>query len=117
MTTRRRGATWPLVYIWPMFDELADGVFRRHYEFLRLNIGVVVGEDGVLIIVSSRHREQARNREDALARLAEVVRKARVRPKTRRPTRPSAGAKERRLKAKQRRGDIKRDRGRVEGDD
>ena len=45
------------VYIWPMFDELADGVFRRHYEFLRLNIGVVIGEDGVLIIDSRESHE------------------------------------------------------------
>ena len=43
-----------------MFDELADGVFRRHYEFLSLNIGVVVGEDGVLIIDSRESHEAAR---------------------------------------------------------
>lgn len=33
-----------------MFDELADGVFRRRYESLDLNIGVVIGEDGVLVV-------------------------------------------------------------------
>lgn len=33
-----------------MFDELADGVFRRRYESLDLNVGVVIGEDGVLVI-------------------------------------------------------------------
>jgi hypothetical protein len=33
-----------------MFDELADGVFRRRYESLDLNVGVVIGEEGALII-------------------------------------------------------------------
>ena len=33
-----------------MFDELAEGVFRRQYDFLRLNVGVILGEDGVCVI-------------------------------------------------------------------
>ncbi|HIE21665.1 MAG TPA: MBL fold metallo-hydrolase, partial [Acidimicrobiia bacterium] len=33
-----------------MFDELADGVYRRHYGFLALNVGVVVGDDAVLVV-------------------------------------------------------------------
>ena len=42
-----------------MFDELADGVFRRQYEFLALNIGVVIGDEGVLIIDSRESHEAA----------------------------------------------------------
>ena len=33
-----------------MFDEIGDGIFRRQYEFLALNIGVIIGSDGVLVI-------------------------------------------------------------------
>lgn len=42
-----------------MFDELADGVFRRQYDFLRLNIGVILGEDGALVIDSRESHEAA----------------------------------------------------------
>lgn len=69
--------------------------------------GRLVG--GVLTITASEHRAQLRNRDAARARLAAVVADA-LRPPspTRRPTAPSRGAKERRLKAKQQRTDIKR---------
>jgi ribosome-associated protein len=69
--------------------------------------------DGVLTVVASEHRSQLRNREAARERLAEVLRDALVPdPPTRRPTRPTAGAKRRRLDAKARRGAVKRLRGR-----
>ena len=42
-----------------MFDELAEGVYRRHYEFLSLNIGVVIGDEGVLVIDSRESHEAA----------------------------------------------------------
>ncbi len=45
-----------MLYI--MFEELSSGVFRRQYPFLRSNVGVVVGEDGVLLI-DSRESEDA----------------------------------------------------------
>jgi ribosome-associated protein len=65
--------------------------------------------DGVLTITASEHREQLRNRNAARVRLAAVVADA-LRPpsSSRRPTTPSQGAKERRLKAKKQRTDIKR---------
>ena len=64
--------------------------------------------DGVLVITAQRHRTQGRNREDALARLVELIRRAAVPPVPRRPTRPSAAAKRRRLEGKLRRGATKR---------
>jgi ribosome-associated protein len=64
--------------------------------------------DGVLVITAQRHRTQARNREDALARLVELIRRAAVPPVPRRPTRPSAAEKRRRLEGKLRRGATKR---------
>lgn len=69
-------------------------------------------KDGVLVITAQRHRTQEMNRRDALARLLELIRRAAVVPKTRRPTKPSKGAKQRRLEGKVRRGAIKKMRGR-----
>jgi len=63
--------------------------------------------DGVLVITAQRHRTQERNRDDALARLIELIRAAAVRPIPRRPTRPTLGSKVRRLEVKKRRGGIK----------
>jgi ribosome-associated protein len=65
--------------------------------------------DGVLTVTASEHRAQLRNRDAARARLAAIVADAlRPPPASRRPTRPSRGARERRLEAKKRRTDVKR---------
>jgi ribosome-associated protein len=65
---------------------------------------------GELIVTSSRTRDQLKNREDALAKLAETVRQALVRPKKRRKTKPTAAAKRRRLEAKKQRSRVKKNR-------
>ncbi|MHA6792197.1 alternative ribosome rescue aminoacyl-tRNA hydrolase ArfB [Pseudonocardia bannensis] len=71
--------------------------------------------DGVLTVVASEHRSQLRNRDAARERLAATLRSAMAAdPPKRRPTRPTAGSKRRRLDAKSRRGAIKRLRGRPE---
>jgi ribosome-associated protein len=67
--------------------------------------------DGVLIITAQRYRTQERNRDDALARLIELIRAATMRPRPRRPTRPTFASKVRRLEGKRRRGGIKALRG------
>jgi ribosome-associated protein len=64
--------------------------------------------DGRLVVISQVTRNQARNLEDARARVAELIRAALVVPRRRVKTRPSAGAKRRRLAGKKRRGDVKR---------
>lgn len=66
---------------------------------------------GELIIESDVHRSQGRNRDECLERLCDLVKEAIVKPKVRRPTKPSAGSKRRRIEAKKHRGDIKRGRG------
>ncbi|MEX3017469.1 alternative ribosome rescue aminoacyl-tRNA hydrolase ArfB [Gymnodinialimonas hymeniacidonis] len=71
-------------------------------------------KDGALVLQVSEERSQARNREIARERLAELIRRALVVPKKRRPTRPTRGSVERRLKAKKVRGEVKGLRGRVE---
>jgi ribosome-associated protein len=63
--------------------------------------------DGVLVITARRFRTQERNRQDALARLVELVRRAAEPPNPRRPTRPTLASKQRRLAAKGRRSEVK----------
>jgi ribosome-associated protein len=64
--------------------------------------------DGVLIIDSREHRTQAQNRDAAHARLTVLIERAATRPKHRRPTKPRAAAREKRLTAKKRRGAVKK---------
>ena len=64
--------------------------------------------DGRLVVISQVTRNQARNLEDARARVAELIRAALVVPRRRVKTRPSAGAKRRRLAGKKLRADVKR---------
>jgi len=63
--------------------------------------------DGVLLIDSREHRTQAKNREAARERLIALLQQAAIAPRRRRPTRPGAGAKEKRLESKKRRGETK----------
>ena len=66
--------------------------------------------EGVLVIEARRFRTQVQNREDALARLIELIRRASLTPPFRRRTRPSAGARSRRLDGKRQRSETKRQR-------
>lgn len=70
-------------------------------------------QDGVLVIDARRYRSQARNREDALARLVALVRRAAQPPRPRHATRPTAASREARLESKRRHAQRKRDRRRV----
>ena len=64
-------------------------------------------QDGILILTAQRFRTQERNKQDAIERLCELIRAAAVAPIKRRPTKPSLGAKQRRLDSKSRRSDVK----------
>lgn len=66
-----------------------------------------ITNEGDLLLTSQRYRDQERNRLDCLDKLAEMLRAAAVTPKTRRKTKPSRGAHERRLTAKKRRSALK----------
>ena len=70
-------------------------------------------QDGVLIITSREHRTQEANRAEARARLNELIARAEVVPKTRRPSRPTLGARVRRLTEKSQRSSSKKLRGRT----
>ena len=73
-------------------------------------------EDGALVLKVDETRSQARNREIARDRLADLIRAASVAPKRRRPTRPTAGSIRRRLAAKTQRGEVKALRGKIDDD-
>ena len=64
--------------------------------------------DGVLVIQARRFRSQEGNRQDAWDRLADLVKKALVRPRVRKPPRPSRAAKQKRIDAKKKRGELKK---------
>lgn len=77
-------------------------------ELIHERLGNRITDDGVLILQSSEHRSQHRNREAAVARFASLVGEAIVPPKRRKKTRPSRGAKRRRLDDKKARGRLKK---------
>lgn len=63
--------------------------------------------EGVIVITATNHRSQKDNREEALARLVQLIRAAAPPPRHRRKTRPSRAAKARRMDSKRKRGEIK----------
>jgi len=72
-----------------------------------------ISKEGVLVIKAQQHRSLERNREEALARLNELVARAAVVKPARRPTRPTRSSKKRRLESKARRAEVKKLRGRI----
>jgi ribosome-associated protein len=97
------------------------GRSRMLEEEVRARLRVIAGsrmtDQDVLVIDARSHRTQGQNREDARARLAELIRRALVRPKRRQKTRPGAAAKERRLDTKKLRAKTKQGRGKLRGEE
>lgn len=85
-------------------------------EEVRTKLLVLAGQratnDGVIIITAQAHRSQERNREDAIARLVDLIRQATHKPKPRRATKPTKGSQQRRMDSKAKRGNVKAGRGR-----
>ncbi|MEM6487909.1 MAG: alternative ribosome rescue aminoacyl-tRNA hydrolase ArfB [Pseudomonadota bacterium] len=92
---------------------LSDAVKAR----LRRLAGRRWTDEGAVLIRADTHRSQARNREEAVARLIALIRAAAVAPKRRIPTKPSASAVRRRLDDKKARGSVKRLRSTPGGED
>jgi len=82
---------------------LPDDVRRR----LERLAGSRLTREGVLVLQAQGHRSQKRNREDALARLVELVRAAARPPVPRKPTKPTRASKRRRLEHKKKHGALK----------
>ena len=72
-----------------------------------------ISNEGVVIIKAQQHRSQDMNRNDALARLQEMLGAAAHVPRVRRPTKPTRASQQRRLEGKAVRGDVKAGRGKV----
>lgn len=70
--------------------------------------GKRITNEGVLVIEARKFRTQEQNRDDAIRRFVELVRKAAVERKPRRRTKPTQASKEKRLRAKKERGEIKK---------
>jgi len=92
---------------------LTDAVKSR----LRVLAGRRVTDDGAILIIARNQRSQEHNRREALERLAELIQRALVVPKTRKATKPTRASRERRLESKGRQQQIKQRRSKVRWDD
>jgi ribosome-associated protein len=79
-------------------------------ERLKKLAGSRMTSDGVLVIEAKRYRSQDQNRDDATKRLVALIQRALQEPSARKPTRPSRAARQRRLRGKKKRGELKRSR-------
>jgi ribosome-associated protein len=73
-----------------------------------------ISSDGIVVIKAQRYRTQEQNRDDALARLADLIRSVAVARKKRVPTKPTRNSQRRRMDSKSKRGQTKRLRGKVD---
>jgi ribosome-associated protein len=99
------------------FDVRASALADDVKERLEKLAGSRLTQDGVLILFSQGSRSLEMNRQEIRERLADLIRQALHRPKARRPTKPSYSSKLKRLDTKTKRSDVKRLRGRMQGDD
>lgn len=83
---------------------LPDDVRER----LIRHAGKRITREGVLVLDARQYRTQDQNRQAALDRLVELIRSAAAKPRTRKKTKPSLAAKQRRLESKKRTGAIKK---------
>jgi ribosome-associated protein len=90
---------------------LPDDVKQR----LRTLAGRRLTKNGVLVLRGNRFRDQQRNRDDVRARLTDLIARAAIAPKKRRPTKPSRAARARRLEDKKARSKLKQARGKSSG--
>ena len=90
------------------FDVAAASLPEEVKKRLTHLAGKRITSEGILLIEAKRFRTQEQNREDAIQRLVELVRKSLVAPKARRKTKPTASSREERLKEKKRKGEIKK---------
>lgn len=95
------------------FDIRRSSLAEDHKERLLALPDQRITRDGVLVIKAQTHRSQDMNRAEALGRLQELVDSVAEPPRVRRPTRPTAGSKRRRLESKSLRAEVKLLRGKV----
>ncbi|HWL65988.1 MAG TPA: alternative ribosome rescue aminoacyl-tRNA hydrolase ArfB [Actinomycetota bacterium] len=94
--------------VWNVEDSRAVGPRQR--DRIKAGLKRRIDANGNIRVASDRHRSQLRNREEAASRLAGLLAAALKPPKARVGTAPTKAAKERRLKAKRKRSDLKKNR-------
>lgn len=92
------------------------GIPGHVYRRLMGLAGRRMNADGVITIVCQTHRSQYLNRQEAMEKLVEMVRKATIRPKKRKATKPTKSSQKKRMDSKTRRGKVKALRGKVRDD-
>ena len=96
------------------FDIAASSLPETYKERLQALRDKRISSDGIVVIKAQRFRSQEKNRADALDRLAELVRATTVKPKARRPTKPTKSSKRKRMDSKTKRGRLKSLRGKID---
>ena len=96
------------------FDIRASSLPEFYKERLLAWRDARITREGIVVIKAQQFRTQEKNREDAIARLVQLIRDATVVQKPRRPTRPTRASQKRRVDGKTQRGRIKSLRGRVD---
>ena len=99
------------------FDPNRSGLPEEARFRLRSLAGSRMTDEGLIVIDARASRTQSQNREAARERLADLIRRALIRPKRRQKTRPTRASQQRRVESKKRQGQQKRARSRVRGDD
>ena len=94
-------------------DVFKLGLGLEPYQRLKEIAGTRMTNSGELVITARNYRTQEANRQDARARLAEMIAKAHMVPRKRKATRPSRAAKAKRVDQKKQRSQVKRGRGKV----
>jgi ribosome-associated protein len=97
-------------------DVFKLGLAPEVYARLKTLAGSRMTAGGEIVITARKYRTQEANREDARARLADLIERAHVQPVKRKRTRPSRAAKAKRVDAKKQRGAVKQGRGKVSFD-
>ena len=92
------------------FDIFASSLPEKVKVRLIRLAGKRMTREGILVIEAKQFRTQEQNREDAIRRFANLVRRSLMKPKPRKKTKPTKASREERIKAKKKRGDIKKSR-------
>lgn len=96
------------------FDVRASSLPEVYKERLLRLSDQRITKEGVIVLKAQQHRTQERNREEALSRLAELIKSVAAVPKARRPTKPTRSSKTKRLDSKAKRGQVKSLRGKID---
>ncbi len=95
------------------FDIVASSLPEFYKERLLALRDKRITKEGVIVIKAQQHRTQEKNRDEALSRLQALIKSAILVQKVRRATKPTKGAKKRRLEGKNKRSQLKKLRGKV----